>query len=75
MDSYGVLYHIYEDDMQLYLSFQIGNLNQSRIKVENCIVAIKQWISDNMLKLNDSFLLVPEIDLEHISLTSKSVIA
>ena len=48
-----MLYHIYADDTQLYLSFQIGNLNQSRIKVESCIVAIKQWMSDNMLKLND----------------------
>ena len=34
------------------MSFKIGNLNQSRIKVESCIVAIKQWMLDNMLKLN-----------------------
>ena len=48
-----MLYHIYADDTQFYLSFKIGNLNQSRIKVESCIVAIKQWMFDNMLKLND----------------------
>ena len=53
MESYDVLYHICADDTQLYLSFKIGNLNQSRIKVESCIVAIKQWMADNMLKLND----------------------
>ena len=35
MDLYGVLYRIYADDTQLYLSFKIGNLNQSRIKVKS----------------------------------------
>ena len=52
-DLYDVLYHIYADDTQSYLSFKIGNLNQFRIKVESYNVAIKQWMSDKMLKLNN----------------------
>ena len=35
------------------LSFKISNLNQSMINDESCTVAIKQRMSDNMLKLND----------------------
>ena len=40
MDLYGVLYHIYTDDTQLYLSLKIGNFDQSMITVESCIMAI-----------------------------------
>ena len=49
-------FHFYAIDMQLYLSFDAklsASLNQSVDKVQQCIMEIKLWINNNMLKLND----------------------
>ena len=46
-------YTISTQMIQLYLSFKISNLDESKIKVESCTMAIKQCMSDNLWKLND----------------------
>ena len=48
-------FHIYADDVQLYLSFQPKSPSSSSAatSVELCIQDIKSWMSANKLKLND----------------------
>jgi hypothetical protein len=48
--------HFYADDTQIYVSFQPEHpqsQNQAHTNIVNGVKAIRQWMSDNMLKLND----------------------
>lgn len=54
--SHGLEYHFYADDSQVYISFNAkseSDLYEIIPKVENCALAIKHWMTLNMLKLND----------------------
>ena len=54
--SYGLCYHFYVDNTQLYVTFNHKDWNslcQNLKRLENCIANIRQWTSTNMLKLND----------------------
>ena len=54
--SYGLCYHFYADDTQLYVTFNpkdLNSLGQNMKRLENCIADIRHWMSTNMLKLND----------------------
>ena len=55
--SHSVTYHLYADFQQLYLSFHQSSMSSSVTYLEHleaCIAVIRQWMSMNMLKLNDN---------------------
>ena len=51
---YGLRYHCYADDTQLYVSFNPKTSTDVIIRnLETCISSVKCWMQTNMLKLND----------------------
>jgi hypothetical protein len=54
--SHGVEIHLYADDSQLYVSYNLNSVEEKAnaiSKIENCIQNIKSWMTSNKLKLND----------------------
>ena len=52
--KYGVSYHFYADDSQLYMSFSPEDEDEARQTMEACIAEVKEWMQRNHLKMNDS---------------------
>lgn len=54
-EMYGVSVHLYADDTQLYVSFDLNSpddLAAKKFKLERCIAHISAWMLVNKLKLN-----------------------
>ena len=54
--NHGITYHPYEDDQQVYLSFHpsVADADDECVsQLQACREDIRQWMSFNMLKLND----------------------
>ena len=54
--SYGLKFHMYADDVQLYIHFDPkdnDSINFALGRLSSCIDALKIWMKENMLKLND----------------------
>jgi hypothetical protein len=55
IQRYGLHYHFYADDTQLYVSFKPNNdieKNEALELIEKCLTDIESWMHKNMLKLN-----------------------
>ena len=53
---HGLDVHLYADDTQLYLSYDLNSQDDESIvrgKIECCVAEIKLWMTINKLKLND----------------------
>ena len=51
---HGINYHIYVDDPQLYIKFDLSDPSIALEKNNLCISDIRTWMIKNKLKINDS---------------------
>ena len=51
--KYGLSYHLYADDTQLYGSVNPADLDSLKLRMQSCISEIKTWMTVNKLQLND----------------------
>ena len=51
---HGIYYHIYADDTQLYIKFDLSDHSIALEKINLCISDIRTWMIKNKLKINDS---------------------
>ena len=49
--SHGVLFQLFADDTQFYLS--LGNVEDSERKINDVMIDVKRWMNSKQLKLND----------------------
>ena len=55
MCKYNVNYHFYADGSQIYVSFKPteSDADCPLNKLDSCVTEIREWMTDNFLKLND----------------------
>ena len=54
MRHHDIDFHIYVDDTQLYVSFDLSNPNVALDRMNLCISDLRIWMIRNKLKINDS---------------------
>ena len=55
IQRHGLSYHSYADDTQLYMTMDHSNNNwrDGLARIQLCVSEIREWMNQNMLKLND----------------------
>ena len=53
VQAHGMSLHLYADDTQLYISCGISEAVSTKEQQEQCVSALRDWMSANLLKLND----------------------
>ncbi len=51
--KHGLSHHLYADDTQLYISFDLDDVDGAVGRVEACIAEVAVWMETNKLMLND----------------------
>ena len=53
-NKYKCQMHMYADDTQLYMSCEVLESEAATFHMEDCVAEVKEWMTTNFLKLNDS---------------------
>ena len=55
IQRHGLSHHSYADDTQLYMTMDHSNNNwrDGLVRIQLCVSEIREWMNQNMLKLND----------------------
>jgi hypothetical protein len=53
LKEHNISYHVYADDMQLYISFHQSDMDLAIDRLQSCVNDIRKWMTTNYLKLND----------------------
>ena len=51
---HGIDYHIYADDTQLYITFDLSDPTIALDKINLCISDLRTWMIKHKLKINDA---------------------